>query len=83
MTSVLFLTGTILMQSIQIQLSKKWKNFSGIFTLFFESWLIFESVEKKMTLIAYVFRKLQTAKDVVRQMSKSNRFTRPSRQTTW
>ena len=31
-----------------------------------------------MTLIAYVFLKLETAKDVVRQMSKKYRFRRPS-----
>ena len=30
-----------------------------------------------MTLIAYVFQKLQTVKDVVRQMSKKSRFRRP------
>ena len=30
-----------------------------------------------MTLIVYVFPKLQTAKDVVRQMSKKPRFRKP------
>ena len=33
--------------------------------------------EKKMTLIAFVFRKLQTAKDVVREMPKKSSFRRP------
>ena len=30
-----------------------------------------------MTLIAYILPKLQTGKDVVRQMSKKSRFIRP------
>ena len=30
-----------------------------------------------MTLIVYVFQKLETAKDLVRQMSKKSRFGRP------
>ena len=30
-----------------------------------------------MTLIAYILPKLQTGKDVVRQMSKKSGFTRP------
>ena len=30
-----------------------------------------------MALIAYVFRKLHTVKEVVRQMSKKSRFRRP------
>ena len=34
-------------------------------------------LEKKMTLIAYVFPKLQNAKDVVKQISKKSRFRRP------
>ena len=34
-------------------------------------------MERKVTLIAYVFPELQTAKDVVRQMSKKSCFRRP------
>ena len=30
-----------------------------------------------MTLIAYIFRKLQTVKDMVWEMSKKSRFRRP------
>ena len=45
---------------------------------FFAKYLKFKSnfkhFEKKMTLEAYVFPKLQTAKDVVRQNSKKTRF---------
>ena len=38
---------------------------------------MFNIFNKKVTLTAYVFRKLQTAKDVVRQMSKRPRFRTP------
>ena len=34
-------------------------------------------LKKQMTLIAYVFSKLRTANDVVRQMSKKFRFRKP------
>ena len=40
--------------------------FSGVFSVFFESALNFEHFQKKMTLIAYVFPKLPTTKDVLR-----------------
>ena len=38
---------------------------------------ILNNLEKKMTFIAYVFWKLQTVKDVLRQMSKKSFFRRP------
>ena len=47
MTSILLLIGTILMQSIQMQLSQKLKNCSYFFSVFFELRLIFEHFEKK------------------------------------
>ena len=65
------------MQTIQILLSQKQKIFSQFFSAFFESALNFENFQKKMTLIAYVFPKLPTTKNVLRQMSKSSRFTEP------
>ena len=37
----------------------------------------FEHFETNMTLIANVFRKLQTAKDVAKQMSKKSLFRTP------
>ena len=40
--------------------------FFEFFTAFFESALNFEDFQKKMTLIAYVFPKLPTTKDVLR-----------------
>ena len=65
------------MQTIQIHLSQKQKIFSQFFYAFFESALNFENFQKKMTLIAYVFPKLPTTKNVLRQTSKSSRFTEP------
>ena len=57
-----------------MHLSQKQKIFSQYFSAFFESALNFEIFQKKMTLIAYVFPKLPTTKNVLRQMSKSSRF---------
>ena len=47
-------------------LSEKQKIFSPFFYSFFESALNFEHFQKKMTLIAYVFAKLPSTKDVLR-----------------
>ena len=54
------------MQTIQMHLSQKQKIFSDFFPALFESGINFEHFEKKMTLIAYVFPKLPTTKDVLR-----------------
>ena len=54
------------MQTIQMHLSKKVNIFSQFFPAFFESAWNFEYFQKKMTLIAYVFPKLPTTKDVLR-----------------
>ena len=73
------------MPNIQMHLSQKQKIFSRFFAAFFESALNFEHFQKKMTLIAYVFPKLPTTKNVLRQMSKSFRFREPvdRRQGKW
>ena len=65
------------MHTIQTHLCKKQKIFSEFFSAFFESELNFEHFQKKMTLIAYVFPKLPTTKNVLREMSKSSRFREP------
>ena len=65
------------MHKIQMHLSQKRKIFSQFFSAFFKSALNFEHFQKKMTLIAYVFPKLTTTKNVLRQMSKSSRFREP------
>ena len=54
------------MQTIQMHLSQKPKIFSELFRAFFESALNVKHFQKKMTLIAYVFPKLQTTKAVLR-----------------
>ena len=54
------------MQTIQMHLSLKPNIFSELFCAFFEFVLNFENFQKKMTLIAYVFPKLPTTKDVLR-----------------
>ena len=65
------------MHTIQMHLSQKEKIFSQFFSAFFKSALNFKHFQKKMTLIAYVFPKLTTTKNVLRQMSKSSRFREP------
>ena len=54
------------MQTIQMLLSQKQNIFSGVFSASFESALNLKHFQKKMTLIAYVFPKLPTTKDVLR-----------------
>ena len=53
-------------QAIQMLFSQKQNIFSGVFSAFFEFALNFEHFQNKMTLIAYVFPKLPTTKDVLR-----------------
>ena len=65
------------MQTILMHLSRKQKSFSEFSCAFFESALSLEHFQKKMTLIAYVFPKLTTNKNVLRQMSKSSHFREP------
>ena len=65
------------MQTIQMHLSQKQKSFSEFSCAFFESALSLEHFQKNMTLIAYVFTKLTTTKNVLRQVSKSSRFKEP------
>ena len=54
------------MQTIQMDLSQKQNLFSEFFSAFFKSALNFEHFQNKITLIAYVFPKLRTTKDVLR-----------------
>ena len=60
-----------------MHLSQKQKIFSEFFSAFFESSLNFEPFQTKRTFIAYVFPKLPTTKNLLRQMSKSSRFREP------
>ena len=63
-----------LKQPIQMQLSRKQKTFCDFFLAFLKSSLNFEHFLKKLTLIADVFPKLRTQKNVVRSMHKKSRF---------
>ena len=65
------------MHTIQMHLSQKQKIFSEFFCAFFESALNCKQFQKKMMLTAFVFPKLPTTKNVLRQMSKSSRFREP------
>ena len=51
---------------MQMHLYQKQNIFSEFFSVFFESALNFEHFQKEMTLIAYVFPKLTTTKNVLR-----------------
>ena len=54
------------MQTIQMHLSQKQNIFSECFSAFLKSALNFEYFQKKISLIAYVFPKLPTTKNVLR-----------------
>ena len=54
------------METIQMHLSQKQNIFSEFFSAFFESTFNFERFQRKMTLIAYVFPKLPTTKNMLR-----------------
>ena len=54
------------MQTIMLHLCQEPKFFSEVFSAFFKSALNFENFQKNMTLIAYVFAKLPTRKDMLR-----------------
>ena len=77
MTSIPLLVETIECTQFRCIYLKKEKIFSQFFSEFFESALNFEHFQKKMTLIAYVFPKLPTTKNVLGQMSRSSRFREP------
>ena len=68
-----------------MHLSQIQKIFSQFFSAFFKSALNSEHSQKKMTLIAYVFPKLPTTKNLLTQMSKSSSFREPvdRRQGKW
>ena len=65
------------MHTIQMHLCKKQKIFSQFFSAFSEPALNFEHFRKKRIFIGYVFPKVPTTKNVLRQMSKSSRFREP------
>ena len=65
------------MQPIQMQLSKEQKTFSELFLLLFLNLdSILNIFLKNVTLIDYIFWKLQTVNNVVRQMSNKSSLRR-------
>ena len=54
------------MQAIQMHLSQKQRKFSELFCAFSKFTTNFQHFKKKIALIAYVFPKLRSTKDVVR-----------------
>ena len=60
--------------SIQMQFFLNPKTFSDSFALFLQSKSNFKHFEKKMIIIATLFRQLQTVKDLVRPLSEKHRF---------
>ena len=77
MTSIPLLVETIECTQFRCIYLKNKRIFSEYSYAFFESALSLEHFQKKMTLIAYVFPKLQNTKKVLRQMSKSSCFRGP------
>ena len=65
------------MQTIEMHLSEKQSILSQFIFAFFESALNFQNFQDNMILIAYVFTKLPSTKDVLRQMSKNSRLRGP------
>ena len=71
MTSIPLLVETIECEQLRcIYLKNKIFFFFQFYAAFFESVLNFERSQKKMNLIAYVFPKLATTKDVLRYRPK-------------
>ena len=65
------------MRTSEMHLSQKQKVFSELLAAFFEFALNFGHFQKKMSLIADVFPKLPTTKDVLREMPKYSRLRGP------
>ena len=73
-----------LTQPIQMQGSRKQNTFSEFFSPFLKSNLNFEHFQKeKMSLIADVFPKLRTQKNLVRSMPKKSQFQGILHKATW
>ena len=62
-----------------MQLSQKQETFSKLVCAFLKSILNFEHFQKRLILITDVFPKLQTPKNVVKQIPKKSPFRGPLR----
>ena len=70
-----------LRQPIEMQLSQKQKFISQFVSAFLQSTLNFEHFQNMMTLIADLFVKLRTPKNMVKYVSKMSRFRGPFKKT--
>ena len=61
-------------QQFEAPLPQKQKTFSGLFLAFLKCALNLENFEKKMSMLALLFPKLLTPKEVVRSTSKMCSF---------
>ena len=77
MTSILFLTVTISRNQFRSNYLKNEKLFSNLMLRFRNLHEILNICKKKKTLIADLFAKLRTPKNVVRYLSKKSRFKGP------
>ena len=77
MTSIPLLVETIECTQFRCIYAKNKRFFRNFSPHFYESALNFEHFQKKRIFIAYVFPKVPTTKNVLRQMSKSSRFREP------
>ena len=77
MTSILFLTKTIWRIQFGSNYLKNKKLFLNFFLRFRNLHEILNICRKKMTLIADLFAKLRTPKNLVRYLSKKSRFKGP------
>ena len=66
MTSIIFLIGRIYCNQFKCHYLRNKNIFPNFFLLFWNLHQILNILKQKMTLIAYVFRKLRTPKNVVR-----------------
>ena len=60
-----------------MQLSCKQKIFSNFFVQFLKTTLYFEDFDQKMIVMATLFWKVQTVKNLVRPLSKKHRLRTP------
>ena len=77
MTSILFEIVKICRPQFKCKYLSNQKRFLNVLFHFWHLHQILNILEKKMMVIATLFRKLQTVKDLVRPLSKKHRFRMP------
>ena len=77
MTSILFLIQTSQRNQLKWNYLENKKSFPDFFLNASNLVSVLNIFKRKITLVAYIFPKLRTPKNVVRSMSKKSRFTEP------